>query len=957
MATTIFSLVGKIALDGMKRVNADIKEAEKQTKDLQKAMGMLGQHLTKVGGALSKNLTAPLAGVGVAIGALALKTGAYASELLSMKEATGLSMDAIQEYEQVARAAGVSGDAFLKNVSKLSTSLEDISKGSGPAAVAMDRLGISVTNSDGSLRSMDDLLPEIIGKLNGVEDVNQRNGIAADIFGKKLKDVAPILSMTSTELDAVRKSAHDTGKVMGEDALKNADQFRLSIDNLKKDFSMLGMQIGNAFIPILQDQVMPLIQDTVIPLVKGASDKIKELAEWFGNLNPTIQKSVIVFGVAVAAMGPMLLIIGKMILSIKALIPVVQAVIVVFKAWFAAIVANPIGLIATAIGLVLVALGALMLKTRQLNEETRKFNEETERMSNRTTELNKQTKAAKKLVEEYKKLEGTADFDPAELKRLTTAHEDAVIALKNHAREMNNKEPLDEREIENTRRRLQGLKELNGEMGKSTNAMTDLERARLEKEKDERNKAYAERKKELASLVQSHKDATDGIMMTEMELLDKEEQLTLQEAKRLGANEAEMQVIRDKYIIQREDRLYKFAESHKDANAKIGKSELELLAMEEQAALKEADLLRATEMEKDTVREHYQKKRLEIENETQKKVSEINAQWENKLIQQSGSRIAIMEAEKNAAIKEAEKSGADTLQIERYYANEKIKVKKEADAQWRGRLAQQQGNQLSMLEAERANEIALAAETGADVYRIEEYYAKERAKLQRGVAESWVGNISGAVNQIGSIMAGFAANEEKRLSKEHKDRKAYIEANVDDEADKASQLAALDEEIEGRKLEIQRESARREKKLGVFNTIINTATAIVKALAEMGPIAGPIMAGVIGALGAAQLAVITSEPEPFAMGATIKGGRGGVNSQVGEGRQDELILPMETGTQQIVDAVVDRLQSQAAAPTVVENHYHWNLSGVITADDKSLKELARRMTNITATENRRVGRA
>ena len=42
------------------------------------------------------------------------------------------------------------------------------------------------------------------------------------------------------------------------------------------------------------------------------------------------------------------------------------------------------------------------------------------------------------------------------------------------------------------------------------------------------------------------------------------------------------------------------------------------------------------------------------------------------------------------------------------------------------------------------------------------------------------------------------------------------------------------------------------------NTIINTAGAAMRAIAELGPVAGIIMAGVITALGAAQLAIIAS---------------------------------------------------------------------------------------------------
>jgi hypothetical protein len=52
------------------------------------------------------------------------------------------------------------------------------------------------------------------------------------------------------------------------------------------------------------------------------------------------------------------------------------------------------------------------------------------------------------------------------------------------------------------------------------------------------------------------------------------------------------------------------------------------------------------------------------------------------------------------------------------------------------------------------------------------------------------------------------------------------------------------------------------------NTVINTAQAIVKSLADPGGPAGIILSVIMGALGAIQLALIAAEPAPtFASGA------------------------------------------------------------------------------------------
>ena len=71
------------------------------------------------------------------------------------------------------------------------------------------------------------------------------------------------------------------------------------------------------------------------------------------------------------------------------------------------------------------------------------------------------------------------------------------------------------------------------------------------------------------------------------------------------------------------------------------------------------------------------------------------------------------------------------------------------------------------------------------------------------------------------------------------------------------------EALEKKKTQVQKKQFSTNKKLMMAEAVIATATGIAKAL-SMGPIIGPIMAAVIGAMGAAQLAIIA--------GTTFQGG-------------------------------------------------------------------------------------
>lgn len=72
---------------------------------------------------------------------------------------------------------------------------------------------------------------------------------------------------------------------------------------------------------------------------------------------------------------------------------------------------------------------------------------------------------------------------------------------------------------------------------------------------------------------------------------------------------------------------------------------------------------------------------------------------------------------------------------------------------------------------------------------------------------------------------------------------------------------AIEEQIEAEKLEIKKKYADLEFAITIAKIGADTAVAIMKAIAELGPIAGPIAAGLIGATGLAQIAVANAQRE------------------------------------------------------------------------------------------------
>ena len=81
-----------------------------------------------------------------------------------------------------------------------------------------------------------------------------------------------------------------------------------------------------------------------------------------------------------------------------------------------------------------------------------------------------------------------------------------------------------------------------------------------------------------------------------------------------------------------------------------------------------------------------------------------------------------------------------------------------------------------------------------------------------------------------------------------------------------AQLDALNEEEAQKEQEMNLASAKRQKTLAIVESAINTALAVTKALASSGPPANLVAAAVVGAMGAAQTAMIAAKPVGYAAG-------------------------------------------------------------------------------------------
>lgn len=109
---------------------------------------------------------------------------------------------------------------------------------------------------------------------------------------------------------------------------------------------------------------------------------------------------------------------------------------------------------------------------------------------------------------------------------------------------------------------------------------------------------------------------------------------------------------------------------------------------------------------------------------------------------------------------------------------------------------------------------------------------------------------------------------QKNTSKKKKALERQLKSGKISQEKYNSSIEALDHQLDAKKAEIEQKQAKRQKAIAIVDTIINTAVGVSAAL-KIAPPLGFVLAGITAGMGAAQLALIASQPLP----GKEKGGR------------------------------------------------------------------------------------
>lgn len=437
------------------QLRGQISDTTKQLRDQSGELKELKEALSKVSDA-GKELATEIAAVGAAAVAAAAAVfafvndaAAWADDMNTMSQKTGLSTDALQKFAYASELIDVDVSTLTGSLTKLNKAMASAASGSGAAFEAFQKLNVAATDS-GGLRDREEVFNELITALGKMENETERNALALTLFGKSAEQLNPLIKGGADQLKRLGDEAEAAGLILSQDALDGLHAFHDNVDLLKADANQLLKLIAADMQPAVED--LALIGETLLTelmelhqsgeLKKWATEAgiaIGNAAAALKNLIGFVEKHKAAIAGAAAAMAAFKIglsigsLISALITAFSALKAATEAETVSQLALNAAMDANPIGLVIGLVGALAGGLSALAIMSGTTATAMDDFSHSLQQIETRADNTIARTQAGIKVIEqlrdEYDRLRTSTDLNAAEQKKLDTIAEQLAEKL------------------------------------------------------------------------------------------------------------------------------------------------------------------------------------------------------------------------------------------------------------------------------------------------------------------------------------------------------------------------------------------------------------------------------------------------------------------------------------------------------------------------------------------------
>lgn len=272
---------------------------------------------------------------------------------LSAKEAPGL-LDALTKASQ---ESGANVDTLTEGLIQNGTAFQEMGLTVEQSVEAMAQLEKSGANQETVMNGLRKALKQAAKDgvplnealsdlqdtiLNGTDDMDGLTA-AYELFGKSGDQIYGAVKNGTLDFEALGSAAKDTKGTLDSvfnETLTPADKFKTAMNSIKDT----GYQLGST------------VMEMLAPVLEILTEKLRQVNEWWTNLDQGTKKTIVKVAGIVAAIGPLVTIIGGLVSVVGTILGALAS----FGSVLAAL-ASPVGIVIAIIG-ALIAVGVLLYK-------------------------------------------------------------------------------------------------------------------------------------------------------------------------------------------------------------------------------------------------------------------------------------------------------------------------------------------------------------------------------------------------------------------------------------------------------------------------------------------------------------------------------------------------------------------------------------------------------------------
>ncbi|HEY1029750.1 MAG TPA: hypothetical protein VGE28_19215 [Pseudomonas sp.] len=241
------SLSGLSRRGGLENLKQAGRQASTALAGTLKQAALLGKNLAIAGGAA--------AAAGWAITRMVGGVASLGNEVKIASERLGVGARWLQEWQYAAQQFGVGNDALIDGLKELGLRADEfVMTGSGGAAEAFERLGITVKDLRGTAGETEKLLDLVLSRMGKIENDAAKQRIFDELFGGSGgEQMVALLTQSREEIDRIRQAARDNGAILSDADIEQSRLYVRQMHELTTTLTGLKNTVLGSLLPSVNE--------------------------------------------------------------------------------------------------------------------------------------------------------------------------------------------------------------------------------------------------------------------------------------------------------------------------------------------------------------------------------------------------------------------------------------------------------------------------------------------------------------------------------------------------------------------------------------------------------------------------------------------------------------------------------------------------------------------------------